>query len=319
MNCRKCVALACVAAGVLLASSKASAVPVTWTVVSSASSISLSMPNQTITITSSSPFTSSFTGLTSISVSFRALNPGTASASTPTGWTIGNKQNVSGYFATDTDYISSIKFLGGAQNITKVDGIDSGSYAPLADGSPGTASADFGVRIFGGGTVLIFFSGTANVDVAFRDMIYDATSGVIPIAGGSFDSNLVTTGSYAGADLAYRARDGGGTLGSTFVGLIGSGAATLPATGTLSSGAAAGSIVITPKVGGDIATLTLPIKIPVEIPLDDDGLVKFKANITGTLVGTLVVPEPTAWMLAAVGLAMLSPLAVMRRLKKRRL
>jgi len=303
MRKRISAALACLAVGVIGLTGSASAAPVTWNIVSSASSISLAIPNQTLTITSSSSIASGLIG-TSLTISLRALNPGTASASTPTGWTIGNKQNVQGTIETDTDFTSSIEFLTGSN----IEGIDSGSYAPLADGSAGTASADFGTRIYAGAGALL---GGLNLDMAIRNVLYDVVSGAIGIGGGGSFAASGTDFGLDNANLAYRGRNGFGLGGSTFVGLIGSGTAGIGGLSTDNT-AGAGSVVVV----GPNATLTLPITQTLAVPLDDDGLLVFKLNVTGTLVATAVVPEPATMGMMALGLAMLAPAAV-RRWKKR--
>lgn len=302
MRKRISAALACLAAGVIGLTGSANAAPVTWNIVSSASTISLAIPNQTLTVTSSSSIVSGVIG-TSLTVSLRALNPGTASGSTPTGWTIGNKQNIQGTLDTNTDFTSSIQFL----NTSSISGIDSGSYAPLADGSAGTASADFGTRIFAG----IGFLGTLNLDMAIRNVLYELNSGTLGVTGGNFAANGTDFGLDA-ANIAYRARNGGGLAGGSLVGLVGSGAASVGGLSTDNTNGGNGTIAVV----GPNATLTLPITQQLAIPLDSGGLLTFKLNISGTVVATAVVPEPATMGMMALGLAMLAPAAV-RRWKKR--
>jgi hypothetical protein len=313
MQIRKCGLIALLAVSGIVASGSAHAAPISWKIVSSASSISLAIPNQTLTITSTASISPPLVG-TSISVSMRALNPGTGTASTPTGWTIGNVENIFGTLQTDTDFQSFIKFLDVQDppnsDPTTIDGIDSGSYAPLADGSPGTALGDFGTRIFAGNPV-----GVLNLDFAFRNMLYDLTSGVIGTSGSLNNHTFPASSTFFGvenADLAFRARNGGGLAGSAFVGLIGSGSANIGGFGTDNT-AGNGSIVVTPQVGGDLAVLTIPITQTLLIPLDSDGLLVFKLNVSGTIVATAIVPEPATVGMLALGLAMLAPVAIRRR------
>lgn len=297
----------------LITSGTVTAAPISWNIVSSASSVSFAIPNQTLTITSSSSIASGLIG-TSLSISLRALNPNSAaSGSTPTGWTIGNKQNVTGTFATDTDLTSSIKFLNGP-GANYIEGIDTGNWSPLADGSePGTASADIATRLYIGAGILL---GGLNLDLVFRNVLYDVSSGVIPISSGSFNSNPVSFGTLT-EDVAYKGRSGFGLGGSTFVGLVGSGAALdVGGASTTSTGASPGSIVITPKVGGNIAKLTLPFNIPLSYALDTEGLLTLKMNVSGTLVATAIVPEPSTYALLAIGLSCLAP-TVTRRIRRR--
>jgi hypothetical protein len=307
-------ALACLAVGLISLTGSANAAPISWNIVSSASSISLAIPNQTLTITSTSSIASGLIG-TSLTISMRALNPGTGTASTPTGWTIGNKEQLSGTLQTDTDFLTNISFLDVQAfpntSPTIINGIDSGSYAPLADGSAGTASGDFGTRIYAGSGVIL---GGLNLDFAFRNVLYDLISGSIPITATSFPSNQTDFG-IENADLAFKSRNGFGLGGSTFVGLVGSGAANIGGTATDNT-AGAGSLVVTPKVGGDLAKLTVPITQTLVIPLDSDGLLFFKINVSGVIVATAIVPEPATIGMLAVGMAMLAPVAV-RRWRKR--
>jgi len=301
----------------MLASS-ASAAPVTWNIVSSASSVKLAIANQVITVTSSTPIT---LGISSFTVSVRALNPGTASSTNnpgltgtnSTGWNSGNRENVNGTLLTDFDPgLGTIQFLN-TPGTNLINGIDSGSYAPLPDGSPGTAPGDFGARIFANTTLLLFFPGSTNVDIALRDVLYNMASGVLPIGGGgSVNTTGVAFGTENGSAIAYRARDGGGTLGPTLTSAIPPGASTLPPLAGVNT-AAGGSVINT---GGNNYQLTVPISIPISIPLDDTGLLVFKATITGTMVATATVPEPATFAMLGLGMAALAPVAV-RRLRKR--
>ena len=251
---------------------------------------------------------------TSMTVTLRALNPNSAaSASTPTGWTSGNSQNISGHFATDTDFVSSIKFLN-APGAKLIEGIDSVLFSPLSDGSePGTASADFATRLYIGSGALI---GGWNMELAFRNVLYDISSGAIAISSGAFASNSVSIGTLS-ENLAYKSRSPFGLGGATFVGLFGSGSATnVEGTSTNSVGAADGSISLTPKVGGDVATLFLPFNIPITYALDSAGLLNLKMNLTGTLVATAIVPEPATYALLTIGMSCLVP-AVLSKWRRR--
>ena len=244
----------------------------------------------------------------------QAFNPNSAAtATTPTGWTIGNKQNLSGSFSTDTDFVTSIKFLGGPGG-NQISGIDSGSYSPLADGSePGTALADIAARLRVGVQSPTTVGGW-NMDLALRNVLYSLESGVLPVTLGSFDSNLVSSGLLS-EDIAYRGRNGFGVFGGILTGLVGSGTETSAAGDSAASvGASAGSVVVVTTPEGSVATLTVPFNVPITLDVQAGGfsLPIIHMNLTGTIVGAAMVPEPATVGMLAVGMAMLVPIAVRR-------
>ena len=313
MRWKNIAALSILAAGLIGGSVKAA--PISWNIVSTASSISLAIPNQTFTITSSATIQEPLFG-TSLTVTMRALNPGTGASSAPTGWTIGNKQNVSGMLQTDTDFQSYIKFLDvpdTAPNL--INGIDSGVYAPLPNGSAGTASGDFGTRLFTGAGL----GGNWNLDMALRSVLYELTSDTIATSGTLNNHTFAasdTDFSLDNADIAYRSRNGGGLGGAIFLESIGSGAANVSGL-TTDNTAGNGSMIVTETPGGYLATLTVPItqSFFLSYPFRDEEI-RFKVNLTGTIVATAIVPEPATSTLLAVGMAMLVPMAA-RRWRKR--
>lgn len=291
---------------VFLGNNSAEAAPTTWSIVSSASYLSVFVASRTLTITSSSSFVPGLVG-SSLTVTIRALNPGTGSASGVTGWTLGNTQSLSGQFVAETDFASSIKFLNDPLNT--IQGIDSGSYQPLPDGSPGAEPGDFGVRFFAGTTVSpVLGTATLNMDVALRQMSYALQSGTISLVGNSFNASEVDFGMATGGRIAFRARDGGGVLGNTFVGMIGSGSLGFPAQ-LLDNNEYPGKLVGTPNT---VAKLTLPIEIYAQIPMDDRGMVVVSTIISGTIVA-VAVPEPSTLALAAIGAVAIAVTAARRR------
>lgn len=309
-------ALAILLAGAVSQSDSVNAAPVSWNIVSSASSISLAIPTQTAIVTSSSAIINGVVG-TSFTVSIRALNPGTGASSAPTGWTIGNKQNVSGMLQTDTDFQSYIKFLDvpdTAPNL--INGIDSGVYAPLADGSAGTASGDFGTRLYSNQSAIASW----NLDYALRNVLYELTSDTIATSGTLNNHTFAASDTDFGfnnADIAFRSRNPGGAIGSSLIGYIGSGATNVNGL-TTDNTAGNGSMIVTMTPGGQLATLTVPItqSFFLSYPFGDEEY-RFKVNLTGTIVATAIVPEPATSALLAVGMAMLVPMAV-RRWRKRK-
>jgi hypothetical protein len=304
MRMKISAALACLAVGLISLTSTANAAPISWSIVSSASTISLAIPNQTITVTSTANIILS----TSQTVSLRALNPGTASGSTPTGWTIGNKENIQGTILADYDG-SNIQFLAPNNPGTNIAGIETGLYAPLPDGTAGTAPADFATRIFAGAGALL---ATLNVDLAIRDVLYQLTSGVLPISSGTFTVGGASSFGLEDAAIAYRARNGGGLGGGALVDTIGGGSAE---TGSISTTNTAAGLGTYTQIGNS-ATIVVPITQTLVVPLDEDGLLFFKLNVSGTIVATAIVPEPATVGMLAVGMAMLAPVAV-RRWRKR--
>jgi len=296
----------------------ASAAPVTWNIVSSASNVKLAIPNQVITITSSTPITA---GVTSFTVSVRALNPISTATGTnnpgftgtnSTGWNSGNSQKIDGTLLTNFDPgLGTIQFLN-TPGTGLINGIDSGAYQPQSGGLAGTQSADYGTRIYVNNTLLFVLASNFSTDVAIRDVLYSLSSGVLPITGGAVNTAGVAFGTENGSEISFRARDGGGVLGATLAGAIPPGSSDLgPLAGV--NTAAGGTVVNT---GGNDYKLTVPILIPISIPLDDSGLLVFKATITGTVVATATVPEPATFAMLGIGMAALAPVAV-RRFRKR--
>src|SRR5215207_2542125 len=92
-----------------------------------------------------------------------------------------------------TDRIASgISFLSGST----IDANTNGSWEPLADGSDGSAAADYG-----GKATFIFI---VTINFAGRNLVAGLSSGVLPIDGsGHFDLST-TTVAFTSGDLAYR-------------------------------------------------------------------------------------------------------------------
>ncbi len=308
MRWKNIAALAILAASLIGLTGSAAAAPVNWNIISSASTIALAIPDQTLTITSSASIADGVVG-TSLSIAVRALNPGTASGSAPAGWTVGNKQNVSGVLQTDTNLLGNIKFLQAQEPPdnapTIIDGITSGSYSPLEDGGPGSMPGDFATRLY-------FSSGPSigglNIDLAFRNILYSLVSGNIPMLDGEFAANQTAFGIDNG-DMAYRGRSGIGPAGPAFVALVGSGSVDIGGISSSNTSALPGTYELAP---GLTPTLTVPISQSLSIPLDPNGALMLNVNVLGTIVAIHPVPEPAALGLLAVGVAMLAPVTVRR-------
>jgi hypothetical protein len=154
----------------------------------------------------------------------------------------------------------TIQFLGGSA----VDANVSGSWQPLADGSAGTASADYGGRAQ--------FNIFATLYFAARNVVADLTSGAMPVTNGDFDQST-TTMTFAQGSIGYRDSPFGATAGMrSLVGESG----TLSGTGLLTTEMQPGEL---------LETLTIPINSSVSIPAGD-GFVNL------TLTGQLVAAAP---------------------------
>ena len=297
------VARAFLLIGLTFACSSAQAAVVSWHIVSSASTVALVIPNGTLTLTSTGGITGS--AATSATLTLRVLNPGTGTTATPTGWTIGNKQYLQGSLNSITDFSSSIQFL--APSV--IDGIDSGSYQPLADGNAGTAPADFGMHVFGGFSTIL---GTFNTDVAIRQVLSLLTGGAIPIDGlGQFPTDSGLQFGIESADVAHRTRNIGGIFGNFLGQTIGSGAATLASQVTGNNGTP-GTILGDPGNG----ILIIPINVPIQIPFGADGQFMLNGTLSGSIYA-VCMPEPSTYALLAIGLVTLGPGLLRRRLSAR--
>ena len=114
---------------------------------------------------------------------------------------------IGGQVVTDTDFTSSIKFLKtGTANL----GRDTGSFEPLADGSPGTAPASWANNF-----QLKFGASWVNVaDGALRNWEYDFSApSAIAITGGSFPTTSLVMSTTDGT-LDFRGYGPGASLGS---------------------------------------------------------------------------------------------------------
>jgi hypothetical protein len=136
-------------------------------------------------------------------------------------------------------------------------------------------------------------------DGAIRDLAFSIASGAIPLVGSTFDATQLNVTTTAGV-VDYAA----GSLGSGFLPMAGE---------TGANQAAPGVFVLGP---GGLATLTIPFSYsqPFDVldtdsdPTTNDSVL----NLTGQLVATAIVPEPSSWMLIAMGGAAL----VCRRRRK---
>ena len=162
---------------------------------------------------------------------------------------------------------NNLAFLSGSV----IDANTNGNWQPLANGSDGSAAADYG----GKATFLIFIT----VNFAGRNLVAGLTSGALPIdAGGHFD--LSTTNlTFSNGSIAYRSSTGDPAASSSIVG---------------KSGALTGSGSLSSLVQGSLTTETLTLPVNSSFLLQPDDATTINLTLTGQLVATstFVTPLP---------------------------
>lgn len=183
-----------------------------------------------------------------------------------------------------------------------------GTVNALPD-APGTGTANYGLILIvpndpgdplnlDTGAIL----GYADIASALASLV-----GSSALAGGVFDTTGLTVNTDAG-NLDYNLNNGNGdgppqTSTPFIFGTTGIGG---------NSGAIAGAGNGSVVVAGGISTITIPVLVDV---LVDTGLIVVDAIFQGQIVATAVVPEPSTFALAGLGLVALVPMA-RRRLRK---
>jgi hypothetical protein len=273
--------------------------PLNWTVDQTQSFLTLSVPDQVVA------FSTSTFGATPVTLHFGNQNE---IGNSTHAWSFGSTSAFRGTLATNYTDGASIGFLGGQSSLS---GVVSGTYIPnpavwngttFTDQS--TAPATFGVRVHASA-----LGGAVSADAAYfaiSDVLYDVGSGILPInSGGHFVASTSTFGiigaSIASLDLNVPVM---GPLQSSFQFGIPS---TLPNT------AAQGAISSPDPINHPLLRqLTMPIVVPVAFPVSWIGgnanatPSSLIGTLTGELVATAVVPEPSAAVLAALALACLT-------------
>jgi len=263
-----------------------SAATIVWTVDQSESYLSLAVPDQSVTI-----------GTTTATIQVR--NP---SGSNSGPWNIGNTAAMGGTLTTDYVEGSSIEFLSG-----DMFGLVSGNYRPnpaaFNPASTNTANPNgqftntttapgvFGARVRANSLADAAFFNFTSVD-------YDIVSTALGISAGSFAANSLTLG-IASADVAF---DG---LSIIFIGQpIADSLSTI--TGVTGTNTAASGTITAPNPGGDplLRRLEIPVSLPLVLNLQGTML---NASASGTLVAyAYVVPEPGTLLLLGGGLLALA-------------
>jgi len=295
------------AAAVLLGASYAQAGLVQWTIVTSASNVSLAIPDQAI-------------NLSGTAATVRIRNQ-TGSSNV---WNAGNKASLQGTFDTQySDNAGNLQFLAGADTITS---INSGSYRP----NPAAFNAAN--------------TNTANPDGQFQNA---------SLAGGVYGSKIRATVSILTVDLAYlNLYNTTSNIGSPALGLVGvPGTWTTPASGidsfgiessqiavdgisalivgqvipdtftsftnVFSNNQSVGLITITspsPILNPLLRRITIPIQVTASTDLDGTPLTIIT---NGTVVAEALVPEPSTFLMAGVGLVGLA-YSARRKLRRRK-
>jgi hypothetical protein len=179
--------------------------------------------------------------------------------------------SLSGTVELDTDLATTLTFSSGSSIAPDI----GGAWSPTAGGFAGTQPAEYGVRIP--------VSVIGGVDYAATNTVFDATSAPIGLLAGAFDAtqltlNLLTT-----------------TVDFQSFGLL---------SGTFGTGVVTNQAAIdqlgggTLTVVGNVATLIVPIQISETLPIANSVAY---LTLTGQLVATAVVPEPSSIILAAFG------------------
>lgn len=299
--------------GLAFLASAAHADPLTFSIDSTQSFLTLNIPNFTIS--------TGLPALGNLTLNLQAQNR-TNGAPLSTPWSAstntGNTAFISGTIATTVggsftgQTLSAIQFIAGANNLTA---LSSGNYRPnpaaynaitSAYNSNAAGPGAYGSLIHGNG-----LAGNAAL-TSFDNVVYDiGTNALLPT------SNTVNSGTFAVNDLVNPINTG--ILSSLF---------SVQPLGTIAAlGAISNEVTTLPGlVAGDIATtlgtytftsptnlqITIPLVVPVSISLGGGTFINGLA--TGQFVANATVPEPST--LALAGLGMVSLVALARRRRK---
>jgi hypothetical protein len=182
---------------------------------------------------------------------------------------------------------TSIQILGASLTAA-----NSGSWSPLADGSAGTALANYGLRNSG--------SAIGASTYAVRSLNLNLTSGILTVDGSGHFSTSGLNIFVTGGSLAYN------PTGASPVGE--SQSFSLAPQSNLSS------FVSSYSFNGTTATLNLPLAAIYTFNLTAPGAPGTASiNLFGTITGTTLVPEPSSIALVTVGVMALTGTYLRRR------
>ncbi len=284
---------AAIGIAVIFASVAARAEPVDWLVDEALSEIELVVPDQDVTIDT-----------TTANVRFRNQSGGDAGP-----WSVGNVAALGGVIATDYVDGASIQFLAGQHDLFA---LVSGSYRPnpavfdpqlaneenpdgqFADASP--APGAYGARVRAAVSFFLFDAAFVN----FTEALYDLDSGVLPIASGSFSGDALDFG-LGFASVAFDGLDTG------FAGQPLPDAEAFPILAALGPNLSSNATVTAPlPAEPDLRMLTLPIDADIVV---DVGGVELDATVLGAIVAFTTLPEPAVPAALAAGALLLAALA----------
>ena len=257
---------------------------VSWDVDPSQSYVRLAIPDTTLDLNG-----------TAVTVRLRDAN---SNAWSDAG---GRRAFLDGTIETDLNDGSSVEFLSGTHNLFALEQtllrpnpaqFDPGAVnADNPDGQytgTGTALAAYGAKVRGTALSIITFDAAY---LAFRDVLFDIASGVVPLTGGTTIAGSATNVGIASANI-----DADGLalplgLGQPIPDLINQNVSL----GTLTN-VAGGTVT---NLGGDFRKLLLTVNVPIS--LDVEGII-VNGTATGQIVAFATVPEPSTVLMATMAM-----------------
>jgi len=279
------------------ATAPADAALVHWSIDSSQSYMRLNIPDQVINVEG-------------FSTTLRMRDAASNASWTDNG---GRRASLGGLLTTNYHDGASIQFLPGLSHIVALEGTNlrpnPAAFSPAAtspanpDGmytDSSSAPAAFGARV----RATVLTTTVDSVFLAFRDVLFELESGVVPLGGGTTIAAGTTEWGMpsAGPDV-----DGISTL------LLGEWIPdyrALPVSLPNASNSATGTVT---DLGPYLRQLTLAVNVPFEFDVEDVTVTGF---INGQVVAHLMIPEPSSVLLLGVGAGVVGIAA--RRHRRRR-